>query len=109
MPKKANGMHSNPRITMAIQPEVFSRSFCSIGQECRDEAGQFTRMAQAGPTRAACAEAASPSGDGGYSARTVCARASDRSEARRVGKEWVSTGRSRGSRLHKEKKHTKQK
>src|SRR3546814_1577257 len=75
-------MHSNPRITMAIQPEVFSRSFCSIGQECRDEAGQFTRMAQAGPTRAACAEAASPSGAGGYSARTVCARASDAASSR---------------------------
>src|SRR3546814_457865 len=49
MPKKANGMHSNPRITMAIQPEVFSRSFCSIGQECRDEAGQFTRNGSGGP------------------------------------------------------------
>src|SRR3546814_393222 len=49
MPKKANGMHSNPRITMAIQPEVFSRSFCSIGQECRGEAGQFTRNGSGGP------------------------------------------------------------
>src|SRR3546814_8203399 len=48
----------------------------------RSEAGQFTRMAQAGPTRAACAEAASPSGDGGYSARTVCARASDAASSR---------------------------
>ena len=30
-PKKANGMISSPRITVAIQPEVLSRSFCSMG------------------------------------------------------------------------------
>src|SRR5690606_13287520 len=58
MPKKANGMQSSPRITMAIQPEVFSRSFCSIGQERRDEAGQFTRNGGRGPhpapARTAC-------------------------------------------------------
>src|SRR3546814_2515841 len=74
MPKKANGMHSNPRITMAIQPEVFSRSFCSIGQGCRDEAGQFTRNGAGRPR--------------------------PRSEARRVGKECVSTCRSRWSPYH---------
>ena len=30
MPKKANGMISRPRMTVAIQPEVLSRSVCSI-------------------------------------------------------------------------------
>src|SRR3546814_7001689 len=34
---------------MAIHPEVLSRGFCSIGQECRDEAGQFTRNGSGGP------------------------------------------------------------
>src|SRR3546814_19856035 len=33
----------------------------------------------------------------------------DRSETRRVGKEWVSPGRSRWSRAHKKKNKTKQK
>src|SRR3546814_17858235 len=60
MPKKANGMHSNPRITMAIQTEVFSRSFCSIGEECLDVAGNVTRHGDGGTRPGRWAEA----GDG---------------------------------------------
>src|SRR5690606_21112597 len=43
IPKNANGMVSRPSTVPAIQPEVFSRSFCSIGRSGRDEAAQSTR------------------------------------------------------------------
>src|SRR3546814_20828864 len=49
MAKKAIGMNSKSRITIAIQPDVVSRSFCSISQECLGEAGQFTRKGSGGP------------------------------------------------------------
>ena len=54
MPKKANGMTSRPRITVAIQPEVLSRSFCSIGRARLGEAAQFNRIARAAEAAGSC-------------------------------------------------------
>jgi len=52
MPKNANGIVSNPRTVPAIQPEVLSRSFCSIvGGSCKRRSRAVYPEMQGGRSR----------------------------------------------------------